>query len=147
MVRANQTDQPVASPALLVFDGDCGICSRAVRWLRRHDGSKRIRALPSRTPGLLQQLGVSEEEAGAALWAIADGREHLRGAAAINAALAALRPGPWPLVARLYALPAIRRLEDAAYAWVAAHRGRLSRFGSPGSCPRSNAGGDPRRPA
>ena len=80
------------------------------------------------SPGLAESVGLSREEVDSAAWAVEPGRRH-RGAAAINRALAELRGG-WPLVARAYALPFLRPLEDAAYDWVANHRSIVSRLWS-----------------
>jgi len=55
-----------------------------------------------------------------------DGRRWL-GAAAVNRALLELG-GFWAPVGRLYELAPVRRLEDAAYGWVARHREMLARY-------------------
>ena len=88
------------------------------------------------SPGLAESVGLSEEDVDSAAWAVEPGRWH-RGAAAINRALAELH-GAWPLLARLYRLPLLRPLEDAAYDWVANHRSIASRVWSdpPEAAPR-----------
>jgi len=119
---------------LLIFDGSCGFCVRAVAWMRRHDRAGRIRVLPSEVPGLLQQIGLSPDEAGRAVWAVTGRDERCSGAAAINRVLAELKPWPWPLAARLYTVPPIRWVEDRAYAWIASHRGWISSFAGARRC-------------
>ena len=72
-----------------------------------------------------ESFGLSAAECDAAAWAVVpdpDGRR-FRGAAAVNAALAAVL-GTW-LPVRLYGLPVIQQIQDAAYAWIARNRGRL----------------------
>lgn len=36
--------------ALLLYDGDCGLCTRSVAWVRRHDRRGRVRAVPAQDP-------------------------------------------------------------------------------------------------
>ena len=55
---------------LLLFDGWCGVCTRTADWVRRHDTAGRVLAVPSQTPGVLAQTGISRAEADAAAWAI-----------------------------------------------------------------------------
>ena len=86
----------------------------------------RAQAPTPTSAGLPSLSGGSDVEAAA--WAVESGRRH-RGAAAINRALAELGGG-WPVAARLYALPLLGRLQDAAYDWVANHRSLASRLWS-----------------
>ena len=65
--------------------------------------------------------GVADAEQAA--WVVDPRGQRWRGAAAINAALAAALGWPWLL--RLYAVPWIGARQDRVYAWVARHRRRL----------------------
>ena len=99
-----------------------------MRLVRALDHHRRVTAVPSQKPGILADLGLSREQAEAAAWAIEpDGRRH-RGAAAVNAALAAALGTALPL--RFYGLPGVRSLQDRVYAWVATHRSHF-----PGDAP------------
>ncbi|HYY99868.1 MAG TPA: DCC1-like thiol-disulfide oxidoreductase family protein [Candidatus Binatia bacterium] len=117
-----------AAPVVLLYDPNCPFCRRCARFLREHDRDRRLEVRRNDSPGLAESVGLSREEVDSAAWAVEPGRRH-RGAAAINRAVAELRGG-WPLVARAYALPFLRPLEDAAYDWVANHRSIVSRLWS-----------------
>lgn len=85
-------------------------------------------ALPNSTPGLLELIGLSREQAERAVWTIADG-ERLAGAAAVNRALAELGGG-WRRLAAGYRIPGVKQSEDLIYGLVAANRAWLSRLWS-----------------
>jgi predicted DCC family thiol-disulfide oxidoreductase YuxK len=110
----------------LVYDGDCGFCTRSAEWLAARG---RATIQPSQTLDL-DAVGLTEDDvASAAWWLDADGRVAGRGAEAAAEALKTCR-GPWRLVGHvLYARP-WRPLADAAYQLVADNRHRL-----PGSTP------------
>ena len=110
-------------PALpvLVFDGDCAMCSslarRARRWLRLEwvEPWQRLD---------LAAIGLDEERCQAALqWVGADGSID----AAERAVMSALRHagGVWRLPAAMLAAPGVRSLAAASYRWVARNRHRL----------------------
>lgn len=98
---------------------------RSARWLRARDRAGRVLALPNQTPGLLQQVGLTHEQAGASVWTAAPDGSKLAGAAALNRVLREIG-GIWRLVSLAYGVPAVRWLEDRAYAWVARNRHRLA---------------------
>ena len=100
---------------------------RCARWLRRRAPAGRVLAIPNQAPGLLKSVGLTREQADARVWAVEPEGARLGGAAAVNRALAELGGG-WALLARAYRLPPLRRLEDAAYGWVARRRHRLARW-------------------
>lgn len=91
--------------------------------MRALDRHGRVAAVPFQKPGVPEAAGLTREECRQAVWAVEPTGRRYRGAGAINAALA------WalgiPLLLRLYDVALVRRVEDAVYAWVAAHRGRL----------------------
>ena len=111
------------SALTLVFDGYCGFCTRSVLWVARLDRHERVRFVPYQAPGVLDAYGLTAAEADAAAWAFPASGGRLRGAEAVNAALAAALGTRLPLAA--YRLPGVRRLQDAAYAWVARNRRRF----------------------
>lgn len=116
------SEQEAQGRVALVFDGECGFCTRAVGWVRRLDRRGRVVAYPAQRPGVLGRFGIGEAQAREAAWAVGPGvRASGAGAAAavLDAALGVR------LFASAYRLPGIRHVADGAYAWVARHRGRL----------------------
>jgi len=112
----------------LVFDGNCGFCTRSRNLLVRLDRHHRIHTLAYQQPHVPPQFGIDRDQlARAAYWFDADGT-HCSGAAAINSALSAALGTQLPL--QLYRLPGIHQLQDTAYHWIATHRHRL-----PGTTP------------
>lgn len=106
----------------LVFDGGCGFCTRCVDWIVRLDRRGRVRLHPAQRPGVRERFALSEADVRDAAWAFRGGRR-TRGAAAVSLALdAALGISA---LSALHRLPGVRRIEESAYRWVAAHRSRL----------------------
>lgn len=105
---------------IVLYDGDCGLCSRSARWLADRDPAERLLLAPN--AGATARIAGEPpggEDAGIVVW---DGARRLVGVPALARALRELA-GPWPLVGRLLgALP--RWLTHPAYAAVARRRGR-----------------------
>lgn len=113
--------------AVLLYDGDCGFCTRSAEVLRR-----RIRTADDVRPWQaldLASLGIAPDAATAAVQHVADDGTVTSGARAIAATLRAA-PQPWRLTGRLLDARIVRPVAAAAYALVAANRHRL-----PGSGP------------
>ncbi|MFN8474861.1 MAG: DCC1-like thiol-disulfide oxidoreductase family protein [Anaerolineae bacterium] len=88
--------------------------------VQRLDRHQRVHIVPFQQPGVLTDAGLTVAQAEGAAWVV-DGRgRRYRGAAAINAALAAALGWPWLLSA--YFWPGVMGVEDAVYAWVARNR-------------------------
>lgn len=116
----------------LIFDGNCGFCTRCRDLLGRLDRKARVRTLPFQQPGVAEEAGATREELGRSVcWLGADGARYW-GAEAANAALSAALGNRLPL--RLYRVPGVRQLQNAVYRWVADHRHRL-----PGTTPWCSA--------
>lgn len=112
-------------PRLLVlYDADCGICTRSARLLRRLDRRARLHLLPFQAAGemadappidvLREALHVRDE----------DGSWHVAGAAGIRIGQEITLLRPLALMARI---PLIRRFVDRTYALVADNRQGISR--------------------
>lgn len=115
----------MAGELIILFDGDCGLCSRSARWLARRDRSHRLILAPN-AGATARILGEPPggEQAGIVAW---DGARRLVGVPALARALRELG-GIWRLAgAILAALPCW--LTHPPYALVARHR----RLGQP-SC-------------
>lgn len=91
--------------------------------MQRLDHHRRLRVILFQQPGALAGTGLTAADAEQAAWAIDTRGQRWRGAAAINAALAAALGCAWLL--RLYGVPWIGKAQNGVYAWVARNRGRL----------------------
>lgn len=113
---------------LLVYDGDCGFCTRSARLLR-----ERIRTRDDVRPSQqleLATLGLTAAQAAEAVQHVADDGTVTSGARAIAATLRAA-PQPWAAAGRVLDAPPVRPLAALGYRLVAANRHRL-----PGSTDR-----------
>jgi len=108
----------VSAQLHVVFDGNCGFCTRAVGWVRVIDRHGRIELHASQCPDILERFGLTREQVHSAVWAVRD--ETTGGAHAVAVVLdTALGTR---LVERVYRLPLVGWTLEAAYRWVAAHR-------------------------
>ena len=117
---------------VVVFDAQCLLCSRWVRFLLRHDrrGVFRFAAIQgTRGRELLAQAGLQPE--GLQTLLLVAGPRHWQHTAAILRVLHALG-WPWRLALAAWLVPA--PLRDAVYRGVARHRYQL--FGRTGTCLR-----------
>jgi predicted DCC family thiol-disulfide oxidoreductase YuxK len=105
----------------LVYDGECEFCSRLAEWVRRQDRGGRIDVGANQEPGLIESLGLTRQEVDRASWAVEAGGAKFEGAAGINRVLRELGGG-WRLLAALYRIPPVGRVEDRYYARVARRR-------------------------
>jgi predicted DCC family thiol-disulfide oxidoreductase YuxK/uncharacterized membrane protein YphA (DoxX/SURF4 family) len=114
----------------LIYDADCGFCSRSARWLARRRPD-RVGIVAAHAVPDLTALGLDQDDVMArAYWQDAAG-ELRGGSQAIAAALVAR--GGWAVAAgRLIADPAIAPVAESVYRWVAAHRHQMP--GSSGAC-------------
>jgi predicted DCC family thiol-disulfide oxidoreductase YuxK len=115
------TERPLR--LILVFDGNCGFCTRSVRLLEALDRDRRVTAVPFQKRGVPASVGLTVEECEETAWAIAPDGGRYRGAEAVNAVLAVALGTAMPL--SLYSLPGIKQLQDNVYSLVAANRDRL----------------------
>ena len=106
----------------LIFDGECGFCTRSARFVRALDRSGRVTVVPFQKPGVPAAAGLTRAECEGAAWAVTPAGQRYAGAAAVIALAVALRTR-LPLV--VYQLPLIHPLADWIYAWVAANRQHL----------------------
>lgn len=115
---------PQAFEVELFFDGDCPLCAREVRWLRRLDAQARVRftdiALPTFDPSV---TGRPRSELMASLHARLPDGTWLTGVDSFRAVYAAV--GLRRLVA-LSRLPGVSWALDRGYAWFARNRLRLT---------------------
>lgn len=106
---------------LLVFDGNCGFCTRALGWLRLVDRRRVIESVPYQRPGVPESLGLTEAKcADSVRWRGSDG-EQASGAEAVSASLAVALDARWPRGLYRHTSGIQQRL----YRWVATNRHRL----------------------
>jgi predicted DCC family thiol-disulfide oxidoreductase YuxK len=120
---------------VLLFDGTCGPCTRAAQWVRRRDSAGRVLVLPNQAPGVLATYGLTRAEANRSVWAVEPRGRRLEGAAALNRMLVELGGG-WRVLSLPYRLLPLAVLEEAAYRWFAANRGRFAWLGVTPECDR-----------
>lgn len=119
LVRVLPADRTTGPPApLLVYDADCGFCTRSAMWLQ-----KRMRGDATAVPwqGLdLAEWGLTIDDVTAAAWWI--DRHGVVGAhLAIAAALSASR-APWPVLGAVISHRPVSWAAAPVYRWIAVRR-------------------------
>ncbi len=111
--------------SLLFYDADCGFCRWSLARLLAWDRHRRVRPVAIQSAEGQRLLGDVSEAQRLSSWHLIgpDGRLHSAGAGA--APLLRTLSGGAPLAALLERFPSAT---EGAYAWVAAHRGRLGRL-------------------
>lgn len=117
----------------LVFDGNCGFCTRSVDWLRRLDRHHRVDTRPLQMPGAPESVRSTRAECLDQVQWLGDDGYRRSGAEAVNAALGAALSTRLPLA--LYRISA--GAQERVYTWVAANRHRL-----PGTTPHCRTHAD-----
>ncbi len=109
--------------ATLVFDGDCGFCTRSARFAVQRVGVSCAVIAYQRAD--LESLGLTAAECAEAVRFVAVDGARFGGAAAVSQAL---RTGsaPWRLLGRVIYAPGVRVLAERVYRFVARHRGPVS---------------------
>jgi predicted DCC family thiol-disulfide oxidoreductase YuxK len=129
--RADPAVPPFADEhPLIVFDGECVLCSVNARFVLARDRRRRFRLTTAQGPlgqALYRDFGLSRPDYGTML-VITEGRLLIEAAAAL--AIAEGLGFPWRAAALARLLPG--RLNDAAYRLVARNRFRL--FGRRETC-------------
>jgi predicted DCC family thiol-disulfide oxidoreductase YuxK len=123
-----------AAPALLFYDGECGICHWIVRFVVERDRRSRFRFAPIGGTAFVNEVAsrLDEPYPDSVMLALADGRLLLRSDAAI--AILSELGGSWASWGRvLAAVP--RPVRDLGYRWVARVRRLLTRRPE-SACPR-----------
>jgi predicted DCC family thiol-disulfide oxidoreductase YuxK len=110
-------------PPVLLYDGVCGLCHRAVRWLLAHDRGRRLRFAPlqGETAARLRLGHPAIPEGLEAVVLVDGGRVYLRSQAFLRAAGHLGRPWRWAAALARLPPPAL----DAGYRLVARVRYRV----------------------
>jgi predicted DCC family thiol-disulfide oxidoreductase YuxK len=119
---------------LLVFDGDCGFCTKSAEWVSR-DWRGRARAVPWQTLGEkgLAEIGLTIEQVTESAWWVDQLNQPVGGHRAIGESLRACRGWKRALGTAIVS-PPLDWIGPAAYRLVARHRYRL-----PGGTPACRA--------
>nr|WP_017973371.1 DUF393 domain-containing protein [Actinopolyspora halophila] len=112
----------MSESCVLVYDGDCGFCTRSVRVAERLP--VRTRVVPWQEADL-DGLGVSEQRARREVLFVEHPGGRVHGGAGAVAALLRNCAGPWRFVGGFLAAPGVRACADAVYRAVARNRHRL----------------------
>jgi predicted DCC family thiol-disulfide oxidoreductase YuxK len=127
IITVNSTDPPVSQINHLIFDGDCGICTRSAQLCQEMDKHHRFRILPFQylNSEELARLGLARHECEGEL-KVVDHNGRVRGGAfAVNYFL--YKHPPWGiLVLIIYLLPILLLFEVILYRIVARNRTRIS---------------------
>lgn len=118
---------PSDATQLVLFDGDCGFCTRSTDFAKRHlrRSDVAFAALSSDTGrAALTAHGFPADYANSVV-VIENGRAYTESAATLR--LASKLRWPWRAATLGRLIP--RPLRDGAYRWVARNRGKLSRAG------------------
>jgi predicted DCC family thiol-disulfide oxidoreductase YuxK len=110
---------------LVLWDGDCGFCGRAIAWLQRNDRQHRFQFIkyqeapsPPMTPELYRACGQAVH--------VIDEQGSIRRAG--RAMLFILEQEGWGPIARFLSLPPLSWLVELVYRFVATYRFWFSRF-------------------
>lgn len=108
---------------VLYFDGGCGMCTRMVYFLVRHDRTGNVVTAPLQGAGVAERLGVPEDQLLDAMrWLDPSGAVYT-GAKAWAAAWSVALGTRLPMM--FYRLPVVGLIQDSVYRWVASHRYRF----------------------
>lgn len=118
---------------IILFDGQCGLCARSVRFIAARDRAGTLRFAPLQGLTAVREcarLGITLPDGDPGTMILIDGNGALnRSDAAL--AIAARLTLPWRLFTVLRVVP--RPLRDGVYRWIA--RSRYRWFGPSDRCP------------
>ena len=124
------TEAVVAPRPLLLYDGECGLCARSVRFVLAKERGPELRfaALQSNVGrAVLARHGLGEDLS-TVVYVDAEDRVHLRSGAALR--VAGMLRRPWSWARAMLIVPAF--LRDAVYRVIA--RYRMGLFGGTDTC-------------
>ena len=121
--------RPESRNPTLIYDGECGVCRKAVELLRRWDREHELRFVPFQDSVAVARFGIALPALAAAMHLVSpDGRVY-PGADAIPELLRLFPGKRW--LAPLFRIPGVLPLARRVYAWIAVRRKCLVR-GIPG---------------
>ena len=118
-----------AAGLTLIYDGECGMCRKAVELLRRWDREHVLRFVPFQDQVAVARFGIALPALAAAMHLIVPGGRVYAGADAVPHLLRLFPGKRW--LAPLFGIPGVLPLARRLYAWIASRRHCLVR-GIPG---------------
>ena len=115
----------MADRHLILFDGSCGFCRRAVQWVGSRDAGGRFRAMPYQEAPSPPMSPALAEACRRAVHVVKGDGQVLRGGRAVLFILECTGMG-WP--ARIAAYPPILWVVELGYGAVARNRSFFGRF-------------------
>jgi len=115
----------VSEPALLLWDGACGFCRRAVEWVQSRDTQRAILAMPYQEVPSPPMTPALRAACARAVHVITPDGQVLRAGRAV---LDVLRRLGFPFWARLLSIPPLVWAVEVGYWLVARNRMLASRF-------------------
>lgn len=115
--------------AYMLFDGDCGICTRAAEWVRKLDTKNLLVIEPYQNFSVteLSDFGINPEQCAKKLQVLTPAGKVYQGAFAVN--YVGWQYLPWRLlVLVIYLFPPFLLLEIFGYWLVAKNRARISHW-------------------
>jgi predicted DCC family thiol-disulfide oxidoreductase YuxK len=114
----------LSPPLAVVYDGDCGVCTRLARGLRRLDTRGTFEVVTSQAPGVQARFPwIPPDAYRDSLQLVEEGGRNWQGAAAVERILDLLPRGRW--ITWVFSLPFARPLAERFYRWFARNRYRL----------------------
>lgn len=116
--------KPSDDNPVLIYDGECKLCRKAVRFLEMKPKETGFEFVPSSADQAIKTLlayDISPETTRRTLILLDKGRIFTKSAAVIKSLM--IKGGLWKITALLFLIPA--PLRDAVYDWVASRRNRL----------------------
>ena len=107
----------------VIFDGECGVCTRTIRKLGEWDRRKALTFRPCQSVPLDGVNGVTPAQCLRSVWAIAADGTIAEGSDAAALILTGLVNNRWPY--RIARLPVVRQLLQIGYRFIADNRRRL----------------------
>ena len=108
----------------LVYDGNCRVCTRLAKGLRKWDHARQIEVVPSQGVGVMARFPwIPVSAFGEGIQLVGPGGQTWQGAAAIEQLLNIVPRGRW--IAWIFRVPFVRAFADRFYRWFARNRYHL----------------------
>ncbi len=107
----------------VIFDGNCGFCTRSIRYLDKLDRNRRITSMPCQVAKRDPAFRLGDINCGESAWGIAPDDQAEAGGQAAALVAAVLLQRRWPIT--LGRRRGVRHALAVGYRWVARNRHRF----------------------